>query len=74
MRAVPTNTLCNVAAIDLKDPNCGGASHRYGIQFGGPKDVLFIQMMHGPRGEETSKPGVFDDDLLAIVQDRLECF
>jgi hypothetical protein len=30
--------------------------------------------MHGPRGEAGSKPGVFDDDLLAIVQDRLECF
>lgn len=39
---------------------------------GGPKDV--VQIQHGPRGVGGSTPGVFDDDLLAIVEDRLVGF
>ena len=74
MRALPTNAPTNVAAIDERDPNAGGASHAYGIQWGGPKDVTRIQFQHGPRGVEGSKPGVFDDDLLAILEDRLVLF
>lgn len=74
MHSIATNTPCNVAALDERDPNCGGASHRYAIQFGGPKDVLTIQLMHGPRGEPNSIPGIFDDDLLAISEDRLAAF
>lgn len=74
MKTIPNNAPTNVAAIDPRDPNAGNASHTYGIQFGGPKDVCRIQFQHGPRGVEGSTSGVFDDDLLAIIVDRLEGF
>lgn len=74
MRAIPNNAPSNVAALDERDPNAGGASHVYGIQFGGPADVCKIQFQHGPRTAADSTPGIFDDDLLAIIQDRLEAF
>ena len=74
MRALANMAPTNVAATDERDPNAGNASHTYGIQWGGPKDVTKIQFQHGARGVEGSTPGVFDDDLLAIVQDRLEGF
>ena len=74
MRALPTNSPSNVAALDARDPNAGGASHIYGIQYGGPSDTCKIQFQHGPRTAPDSTPGIFDDDLLAIVQDRLEAF
>ena len=74
MRALPTNAPTNVAAIDERDPNAGGASHHYGIQWGGPKEVTRIQFQHGPRGLATSTAGLFEDDLLAILEDRLVCF
>lgn len=74
MKTIPNNAPTNVAAIDDRDPNAGNASHTYGIQYGGPKDVCRIQFQHGARGIAGSTPGVFDDDLLAIVQDRLEGF
>lgn len=74
MRAIPNNAPTNVAALDLRDPEAGNASHAYGIQWGGPKDVTYIQFQHGPRAVEGSTPGIFDDDLLAILQDRLEGF
>lgn len=74
MFAIPNLAPTNVAALDARDPAAGGACHIYGVQFGGPADVTKIQFQHGPRGVETSSPGIFDDDLLAIVQHRLECF
>ena len=74
MRAIPNNAPTNVAVTDERDPKCGNASHTYGIQWGGPKEVLTVQFQHGARGIAGSTPGVFDDDLLAIVQDRLEGF
>lgn len=74
MRTLPNNAPTNVAALDERDPNAGMASHEYGIQYGGPTDVLRIGFQHGPRGVKESTPGVFDDDLLAIIQDRLEGF
>lgn len=74
MRALPNNAPTNVAAVDERDPKAGNASHTYGIQWGGPKDVCRIQFQHGPRGVEGSTPGVFDDDLLAIIEDRMEGF
>lgn len=74
MHAIPTNSPVNVAALDEADPNAGGACHLYGIQFGGPSDVCRIQFQHGARGVEGSRPGVFDDDLLAIIEDRLAHF
>lgn len=74
MRALPNNAPTNVAALDAKDPKAGGASHDYGIQWGGPKEITRIQFQHGPRGNADSTPGVFDDDLLAIIEDRMSCF
>lgn len=74
MRAIPNNAPTNVAAIDARDPNAGNASHTYGIQYGGPKDVVKVQFQHGACGLADSTPGIFDDDLLAIVQDRMEGF
>lgn len=74
MKAIPNNAPTNVAALDERDLKAGNARHLYGIQFAGPKDVVKIQFQHGARGIEGSIPGVFDDDLLAIVQDRLESF
>ena len=74
MRTIPNNAPTSVAALDGRDPYAGNASHEYGLQFGGPKDVIRIQFQHGPRGVARSTAGVFDDDLLAIVQDRLEGF
>lgn len=74
MKALAVICPVNVAALDDPDPNAGMASHEYAIQFGGPKDVLHIQFQHGPRGEPSSKAGVFEDALLAILQDRLEGF
>lgn len=74
MKTLPNNAPTNVAAIDDRDPNAGGASHSYGIQYGGPSEVCRIPFQHGPRGVEGSTSGVFDDDLLAIVEDRLAGF
>ena len=74
MKSIPTNSPTSVAALDEKDPNAGGAHHLYGIQFGGPADVCRIQFQHGPRGVDGSTPGIYTDDLLAIVQQQLEDF
>ncbi len=74
MKALAVICPVNVAAIDEPDPNAGNAAHTYAIQYGGPKDVVIIQFQHGPRGEKGSTPGVFEDALLAILQDRLEGF
>lgn len=74
MRTLPNNAPTNVAALDERDPAAGNASHVYGVQYGGPKAVLVIAFQHGPRGLPSSVPGVFDDDLLAILEDRLDGF
>jgi len=74
MRTIPNNAPTNVAALDERDPKAGNAIHTYGIQTGGPAEVTKIQFQHGARGVEGSTAGVFDDDLLAIVQDRMEGF
>lgn len=74
MHTIPNNAPTNVAALDDRDPNAGGACHTYGIQYGGPTEVCRIQFQHGARGLPTSTAGVFDDDLLAIVEDRMAAF
>jgi hypothetical protein len=74
MRAIPNNAPSNVAVLDVRDPNAGNASHTYGIQFGGPGQKLIIQFQHGARGLPNSTAGVFDDDLLAILEDRMVGF
>lgn len=73
-RSLPTTCPVNVAAIDDPDPNAGNASHIYAIQFGGPSEVTFIQFQHGPRGVAGSTAGVFEDALLAILEDRMVGF
>lgn len=74
MKTISTNSPTSIAAVDEQDPKAGGAHHSYAIQFGGPKDVCRIQFQHGPRGVDGSVPGVYTDDLLAIVQNQLEEF
>ena len=74
MKTIPNNAPTNVAALDAPDPKAGNASHTYVIQWGGPKEVTRIQFQHGPRGIEGSSPGIFDDDLLAIIEDRMAGF
>lgn len=70
-RSLPTFSPCNVAALD--EPGAGGAHHLYAVQALGPV-VVSLQFQHGPRAEGGSTIGIFDDDLLAIVQDRLIAF
>jgi hypothetical protein len=74
MRSLSVTCPVNVAVLDEPDPKAGNANHDYAIQFGGPDQVCRIQFQHGPRGAEGSTPGVFDDALLAIVEDRLAGF
>lgn len=74
MRAIPNLAPTNVAAIDERDLKAGNANHVYAIQYGAPGNVLRIPFQHGPRAVEGSTPGVFDDDLLAVIEDRLACF
>ena len=74
VRSIPSNSPVNIAALDERDSLAGNASHLYGIQYGESQSVLKIQFQHGPRGEDKSTSGIFDDDLLAIIQDRLEGF
>ena len=74
MQAIPNNTPTNVIALDARDPNAGNASHVYQILWGEPGEDVVLQFQHGPRNVPGSIAGLFDDDLLAIVQDRMECF
>ena len=74
MKSLPTHSPHNVAAIDERDPNAGGARHRYAVAGMGAENLLEVQFQHGPRGEPGSTEGVMDDDLLAMVSDRLRCF
>jgi len=71
MKAIPTNSPCNLAAIDAPGP--GGAHHIYAVQ-ALSSDVVRLQFQRGPRGEPGSVTGLFDDDLLAVVEDRLAAF
>lgn len=68
---------------DDRDPDGGGASHRYIIGYTGPPDaagyalgtqVAYIQFQHGPRHAACSVPGVTEAALYAILIDRLEAF
>jgi hypothetical protein len=73
MKSLATHTSNNVAPLDKRDMSAGGASHLYGVQLP-DRSVIKIQFQHGPRGEEQSTLGLMEDDLLAILQDRLETF
>ena len=61
--------------IQADDLGPGGASHSYTVTFRDRVGVCaHVQFQKGPRGVETSTPGVIDSVLLAIVLDRLDCF
>lgn len=70
--SIPVSCPTNVAVLDDQGP--GGAHHSYSVQFGGPEQVLVVNFQRGPRGVDGSTPGVFGDDLLAIMEHRLACF
>lgn len=72
MRSIPTHAPTNVAALDRRDPDAGNASHVYGVRYGA--ETLTVRFQHGLRNDPASEAGIFDDDLLAIVEDRLEGF
>jgi hypothetical protein len=74
MRSIPNNAPTNIVAIDERDPNAGNATHTYKVIWGAPGEDVVLQFQHGPRNVPGSTAGLFDDDLLAIVQDRMECF
>lgn len=70
MKSIGTHSPSNVVAVDEIGP--GGAHHKFLIK--GQAVETAIQFQRGPRGEEGSSEGIFDDDLLAIVECRLEEF
>lgn len=72
-----------VITADDRDPDCGGASHKYRAVIAvdsdsGDKirfmDVLDIQFQHGPRHEPNSVPGVTEAAVLAVLIDRMRGF
>jgi len=71
VKSIPTNSPNNVASVD--EPGPGGAHHAYAIQGLSPS-TWTIQFQRGARGVDGSVPGIFEDDLLAIIQDRMEKF
>lgn len=80
-RKLLTHSMNEVLVMDDIDQQNGGVSHDYqvcliikeddqGVIRGGAR----ICFQRGPRKELGSERGVQEDDLLAIIQDRLECF
>lgn len=57
-------------AIDGEDPT-NGAAHLYLLPHRG-EGAQRVQYQHGPRGFPDSVPGVFDDAILAILQETAE--
>lgn len=60
------------------DPNAGGASHHYVVDYvqDGQSlgEVASVRFQHGPRDVPGSTPGILDTVLVAIVIDRLRDF
>lgn len=71
MKSIATHSPSNVVACDELGP--GGAHHAYQV-LGQQGYIGRVQFQCGPRGEDGSVVGCFDDDLLAIVEDRMACF
>lgn len=70
-RSLATHCPLNVAALD--EPGPGGACHVYGVRH--PDGVNFkVEFQRGPFGAEGSTPGVLEDVLLAMIEDRLMSF
>ena len=61
----------------LDEPGSGGANHKYSIRWSNSLDQTephcFIGFQNGPI-QEASVNGVSGEALLAIVEDRLQCF
>lgn len=62
-----------VIVSDPRDDKAGRASHKYKVFFAG-KIVADIQFQHGPRSNESSKRGLLDEAILAILLDRFDGF
>lgn len=72
-KALPTTTPNSVASLDEPDASNGGASHRYGALTPDGTEHGFM-FQRGPRRAPGSTPGLMEDDLLAILEDRLQAF
>lgn len=65
-----TDSPCKVVVVD--DPGPGGACHKYVIT-AGHKSVGYVHFQRGPI-QENEVNGCTQEDLLAIVIDRLNSF
>ena len=75
---IGTQRFTEVYATDKKNPEFGNANHRYSILqtdvVGGQKrSYAYISFQNGPI-KENGVNGIHNEDLLAIVIDRLEGF
>ncbi|MCC7407378.1 MAG: hypothetical protein IT442_04860 [Phycisphaeraceae bacterium] len=70
-RSLATHSPSNVASIDGIGP--GGAHHHYKVMMG-PSGTCDIWFFRGPRNSTGAGAGLFEDDLLAILEDRMACF
>ena len=79
MHKIDSYEWCDVWADD-RDPNAGGASHKYEVRHYPPLEggayhtYAIAEYQHGPRNVEGSERGCLDDHVLAIAEDRLEAF
>jgi hypothetical protein len=58
---------------DERDPNAGGASHKYEAWIGNAR-VAVVQFQHGARNIPGSVPGMTEAALMVILIDRLRAF
>ena len=76
MRIQKQDNLNEVYFEDVEGP--GGGRHYYQVVRTVDEEekqlLCEVQFQNGPRGEESSIPGVVEGDLLEIVRHRLQCF
>ena len=76
MRVQKQDNLNEVYFEDVEGP--GGGRHYYQVVRTVDEEekqlLCEVQFQNGPRGEESSIPGVVEGDLLEIVRHRLQCF
>jgi len=72
MSELTTSTPNKVFAVGGIGP--GNAFHHYTVTGADGFAVGAVHFQCGPRNVEGSTPGIFGDELLAILQHRLECF
>lgn len=75
MRDVEVGTQKHTKVVVVDEPSHGGACHEYEIRFvkGGGRVFQQISFQKGPI-KEHGVNGVHNEDLLAVVVDRLQCF